>query len=111
MLADAILLSRILDSVNDHIVFCDENHMIRYMNARARTRYAGTPAQVGRSILECHNDASNAMIVEVAKRLHAGEDEVLVSDGETSRAYMRAVRDDDGRFIGYWERHETVARP
>lgn len=111
MTADATLLAHILDSVNDHIVFCDAEHVIRYMNAPALARYAGKPAEIGRSIFDCHNAESNAMIVAVAERLQAGEDEICITEGETSRAFMRAVRDADGAFIGYWERHEAVAQP
>ncbi len=107
---DATLLAQILDSVDDHIVFCDADHVIRYMNAPARARYAGKPAEVGRSIFDCHTDESNAMIVEVSERLRAGEDEVCISESETSRAYMRAVRSADGAYLGYWERHEPARR-
>jgi len=97
---------RLLDSLKDPFVFCDTTHVIRYMNQAAQKRYAGKPAEVGRSIFDCHNDESNAQIVQVTERLTLGEDEVLITDDERHRIYMRAVRDTDKTLLGYYERYE-----
>jgi len=101
-------LDHLLDSLKDPFVFCDTTHVIRYMNQAAQKRYAGKPAEVGRSIFDCHNDESNAQIVEVADRLALGEDEVLITDDEHHRIYMRAVRDADKTLLGYYERYEPA---
>jgi hypothetical protein len=37
--------------------------------------------------------------------LHAGEEERLITDNEKHRIYMRAVRDADGKGLGYYERY------
>jgi DUF438 domain-containing protein len=103
---DAQLLGLFLDSLKDAFCFCDTDHVIRYMNAAAQDRFAGRPAEIGRSIFDCHNDESNALIVEVLERFRDGETEVLVTDDEIKRAYMRAVRDAGGNVIGYYERYE-----
>ena len=100
----------LLDSLKDPYVFCDTGHVIRYMNRVARERYAGRPAEVGRSIFDCHNAQSNAQIEVVSARLQGGEDEVLISDDEDHRVYMRAVRGQDGAYLGYFERYEPPAR-
>lgn len=99
----------LLDSLKEPFVFCDGNHVIRYMNRAARTRYAGKPASVGRSIFDCHNDTSNERIRAVCARLAAGEDEVLTWEGDGQRVYTRAVRDADAQFLGYFERFELDA--
>jgi DUF438 domain-containing protein len=103
---ESALLAHILDSLLDPVVFCDTGHIIRYMNAPAVARYAGRPAAVGRSIFECHNESSNAEIARIAESFEGGVDEVLITDDEKHRAYMRAVRDDSGALLGYYERYE-----
>ena len=101
-----VRLDYLLDSLKDAFVFCDTTHVIRYMNSAARRRYAGRPAEVGRSIFDCHNEVSNEQIRSVCARLLGGEDEVLITDDEKHRIFMRAVRDGDGALIGYYERYE-----
>jgi len=103
----AVRLDYLLDSLKDAFVFCDLDHVIRYMNKAAFERYAGRPAAVGRSIFDCHNAESNAMIVSIVGRFVAGEDEVFLSDRKGERIFMRAVRDDVGALVGYYERYEV----
>jgi PAS domain-containing protein len=110
MLSDSdVRLDRLMDSLKDPFVFCDASHVIRYMNRAALERYAGRPASVGRSIFECHNEESNERIREVCALLIDGEDEVLITDDDRHRVYMRAVRDGSREFAGYYERYEPPA--
>jgi len=102
-----VRLEYLLDSMKDAFVFCDLDHFIRYMNRAAFARYSGRPAAVGRSIFDCHNEESNALIVEIVGRFIAGVDEVLLSDRKGERIFMRAVRDDAGSLVGYYERYEV----
>jgi len=101
-------LGQLLDSLKDPFVFCDTSHVIRYMNRAAIERYAGKPAEIGRSIFDCHNEESNLQIAQVADSLALGEDEVLITDDERHRVYMRAVRDAEGTLLGYYERYEPA---
>jgi DUF438 domain-containing protein len=105
------LLGVLFDSLKDPFVFVDTGHTIRYMNKAARERYRGRPAEVGRSIFDCHNENSNRTILDVFGRLKTGENEVLISDSREHRVFMRAVRDGDGNLMGYYERFEPQARP
>ena len=107
MIDSDVRLDYLLDSLKDAFVFCDLDHVIRYMNRAAFARYAGRPAAVGHSIFDCHNEESNAMIVEIVGRFIAGEDEVFLSDRKGERIFMRAVRDDAGSLVGYYERYEV----
>jgi DUF438 domain-containing protein len=101
------LLMDFLDSMKHPLVFVDTGHTIRYMNRPARDRYRARPAEVGRSIFDCHNDESNRVILAVFERLREGADEEIITDNEEHRVYMRAVRDRSGALIGYYERFEA----
>ncbi len=41
--------------------------------------------------------------------MHTSEDERLITDDEKHRIFMRAVRNDDGDVLGYYERYEPPA--
>lgn len=101
------LLRSFIDSLKHPFVFADTEHIIRYMNKVALERYKGKPAEVGRSIFDCHNQNSKRIILEVFERLKQGEDERIITDNESNRIFMRAVRDKQGNLIGYYERFEA----
>jgi DUF438 domain-containing protein len=100
------LLTLILDSWNKSFVFADTDHIIRYMNAQARQHYAKWGDVLGKSIFDCHNANSCEMIRDCFARLQNGEEEVLFTDNQKHRVYMRGVRDTKGKLIGYYERYE-----
>jgi len=108
-MADATLLAAILDSLKDPLLFADTEHVIRYMNRAAKAFYEEGAALLGRSLMDCHNPASQQIIREVLVALEAGEEERLISDTPDHRVYMRAVRDADGRLLGYYERYAPPA--
>ena len=100
------LLTLILDSWNESVVFVDTNHIIQYINAPARMHYAKWGDIIGKSIFDCHNSESCQIIRDCFTRLQNGEEEVLFADNEKHRVYMRAVRDNKSKLIGYYERYE-----
>ena len=100
------LLAAILDSLKDPIVFVGTDHVIQYVNNAAIARFKEGASLVGRSIMDCHNEDSQRRIVEIFAAMHQGEDERLITDNEKRRTFMRAVRDDEGRVVGYYERYE-----
>jgi hypothetical protein len=102
---DHALAVALLDSLKDPVLFADRDHVTRYMNAAAVEHYSEGRALIGRSLLDCHDEASNRTILEVFEALDAGETERLITDNEKWRIWMRAVRDPDGRLIGYYERY------
>ena len=106
---DAALMASILDSLEDRLVFADTGHVIRYMNRAAIAHYEDGAGLIGRSVLECHNAESRAVILEILQAMHGGEEERLITDNEEHRIYMRAVRDAGGRLVGYYERYEPPA--
>ena len=103
----ASLMAAILDSLKDPILFADTEHVTRYMNKAAVAHYAEEGEDlVGRSLLDCHNERSQQMMVEILAEMHEGLDERLITDNEKHRIFMRVVRDTNGQVLGYYERYE-----
>jgi DUF438 domain-containing protein len=105
----AEVMAAILESLKDPVLFADTGHMIRYMNKAAIAHFDDGEALVGRSLMDCHNEQSQKIIVETLVALDAGEDERLISDTAEHRIYMRAVRDSAGKVLGYYERYAPPA--
>lgn len=103
----------IVDGTPHRLVFVDNDHVIRYLNRAAEAWYYGRRGYaelVGKSLFDCHNADSRARVLELYERLRRGEDEVFVRVTPwKERATMVAVRDRDGRLLGYWERFEPPA--
>jgi DUF438 domain-containing protein len=111
MPVDSTVLCALLDSLKDPVVFADTGHTVRYINKAAEHHYKEGRTLLGRSIMDCHNAASNVVIREVFAALESGEEERLITDSPERRIYMRAVRDADGKLIGYYERYEPGVQP
>ena len=110
MSIDSAVLTAILDSLKDPVVLADTSHTVCYMNKAAEAHYKEGRTLLGRSVMDCHNPTSNAVISEVYAALENGEEERLITDSPERRIYMRAVRDANGKLIGYYERYEPKAR-
>ena len=110
-MTDATLLAAILDSLNSPILFTDTEHVTRYMNQAAMAHYEGGAGLIGQSLLDCHNERSQQIMQEVLVALQAGEEERLISEDEKEHIYMRAVRDAEGRLLGYYERYQSRIPP
>jgi PAS domain-containing protein len=108
---DETFLAAILDSLKDPILFADTEHVTRYMNRAAIAYYEGGESLIGRSLLDCHNEQSQQMMIDILAEAalvagHEGLEERLITDNEEHRIYMRMVRDADGKVLGYYERYE-----
>lgn len=102
----------ILDSIHHRLVFVDNDHVIRYLNRAARQWFyqkRGFSELVGQSIFDCHKPASREKLLELYARLQQGEEAVFVKiTKENEKASMVAVRDEQGRLLGYFERFERL---
>lgn len=106
-MTDMALLAAILDSLKDPILFADTERVTRYMNKAAIAHYEGGENLIGRSLLDCHNERSRQMMVEIlAAMQNDGIEERLITDDKEERIFMRAVRDAGGGVLGYYERYE-----
>ena len=111
----------VLEQDRAAVVLCDLSHTIVYMNPAAGARYAGRGgmALVGRSLLDCHDSKSNELIERVVSWFRVDRTHNLVytfhNEKENKDVYMVALRDEAGKLIGYYEKHEyrdreTMAR-
>lgn len=102
----------IIDQDRAAVVICDLEHTIVYMNPIAIERYAkrGGAKLIGCSLLNCHNPESNQRIKEVVEWFSESEDNNIVytfhNEKENKDVYMVALRDEDKKLIGYYEKHE-----
>lgn len=102
----------ILEQDRAAIVVCDLEHKIVYMNPAADERYKkrGGYDLVGKSLLDCHNSKSNEMIKKILDWFGESEDNNIIytfyNPKENKDVYMVALRDDDKKLIGYYEKHE-----
>jgi len=100
----------ILDAHPYPIVFVDCDHIIRYMNQMAEYHYyseRGYRDLIGKSIFECHNSQSEEKIREAIEKLKNHGNEIFLGISvKNQRIYINPVRDENGKFIGYFERFE-----
>lgn len=107
---DEDTLRLILDALPFPIVFVDAGHIIRFMNKRAKFHYyeeRGYRNLIGASIFACHNEQSKEKILAMVEKLkNHGREIFLAINEKNERVYVTPVRNEDGTFIGYFERFE-----
>lgn len=100
----------VLDQDRAPVVICDLHHTIIYMNPAAVERYKKHGDLLGSSLLDCHSPNSNGMIKRVVEWFNADNAHNIVftfrNDKENKDVYMVALRDESGKLIGYYEKHE-----
>lgn len=104
-------LVALLNSLKEPIVFVDTEHVIRFVNDFAVEKYAkrGFTNLLGNTIFDFHTERSRDAILFQYDKLINGEDErFLVVTPSNEKVFMRAVRDDNGNLLGYFERFEKV---
>ena len=104
---DNTFYESLLNSIKDPILVADTDHIVQYMNTVAIKHYEEGESLLGSNLLKCHNEESQKMMIDILTKLNNGLDEKLITDNEKYRIFMRAVRDEDGNLIGYFERYET----
>ena len=106
------MIKSVLEQDRASVVLCDLNHVIVYMNPAAIRRYEkrGGAALLGKSLLNCHNEKSNQIIEKVVAWFKENQDNNMIytyhNEKENKDVYMVALRDEDKKLIGYYEKHE-----
>jgi len=106
------LYKSVLDQDRAAIVICDTNHIIQYMNKAAIIRYdkRGGEELVGKNLLECHNPHSQELIIKILNWFMEDEQNNMIytfkNEKENKDVYMVALRDENNKVIGYYEKHE-----
>ena len=103
---DKAFLLSLLNGIKDPILFADTNHIVQYINKVAIAHYSEGEKLLKTNLLECHNEESQKMMIEILSEMQDGLEEKLITDNEKYRIFMRAVRNDKGELIGYFERYE-----
>ena len=102
------LLKSVLDQDLAPVVVCDIDDIIVYMNPSAIERYHKD--LTGKSIRDCHPPKANEQIDKVVAWFKESKDNNIIytyrNDEENKDVYMVALRDDDSKLIGYYEKHE-----
>lgn len=102
----------IIDQDLCSVVICNLEHEIIYMNPAAAVRYGkrGGASLVGQSIFGCHNKGSEELIRKVtawfAESVEHNRIYTFRNEKENKDVYMIALRDETGKLIGYYEKHE-----
>lgn len=102
----------VVDQDRCPVVICNTEHEIIYMNPTAITRYAkrGGAALVGQSIFNCHNAHTEEIIKKVVSWFwESAEHNIMYTyrnEKDNKDVYMVALRDDEKKLIGYYEKHE-----
>ena len=96
----------LLNSIKDPILVADTNHTVQYMNKAAIKHYEEGEDLLQSNLLDCHNEESQKIMIEILVEMQNGLNEKLITDNEKYRIYMRAVINESGKLIGYFERYE-----
>ena len=102
----------VLEQDKAPIVLCDLEHTIVYMNKAAANRYEnrGGYSLVGKSLMGCHSPKSQELINKVLSWFSESPYNNIIfesrNEEENKDVYMVALRDEDGKLIGYYEKHE-----
>lgn len=106
----------IIDNDKNAVVICDQNHRIIYMNPAAVKRYEkrGGASLIGENLLNCHNPRSINLIEKTLMWFRENKENNIVytsyNEKENKDVYMVALRDESGKLIGYYEKHEIRNR-
>ena len=102
------LFKSILEQDKAPVVVCDMQSTVLYMNPAAIARYHVD--LTGRSVKSCHPAAANEKIDRVLAWFGESPKNNIVytfrNDQENKDVYMVALRDAEGKLIGYYEKHE-----
>ena len=102
----------IVEQDNSAVVICNLEHEIIYMNPAAIARYEkrGGTKLIGLNLLNCHNEHSAKKIQDVISWFMESTEHnriyTFYNEKENKDVYMIALRDDAGKLIGYYEKHE-----
>lgn len=109
-----IVYKNIVDEYPSPIMVVDLKHNIRYMNKNAIKRYAhrGGANLIGQSLFACHNEHSKKLVLKAIEKLQNDHDLTIgyeyYNKKHNENLYIIAIRDENKKLIGYYERHEEV---
>lgn len=106
------LMECILDSMPTQLVFIDEECVVRYMNREAKYQnfnVLGYEDIMNKSILDCHKtEKGKQAILNMTKMFQQNTPEIQSAHptGNNELIYTVPVRDENGKYLGMYERFE-----
>lgn len=90
------------EGLNCAVTVCDKEGIVLYMNDKARQTFAKSGDMIGKSLIPCHSERSQAII---AKMLATGESNSYTIDkqGVKKMIYQTPWRDSNGDIAGLVE--------
>lgn len=105
------LFKSLIDQDETPIVICDLEHTMVYLNPVAKAYYRKYSAEelTGKNVMFCHPPAAQKAIERVVEYFSADPSHNVVytyhNDKVNKDVYMVALRDEEGKLIGYYEKH------
>ena len=101
----------IIDTDSEPLVICNLSHVIIYMNAAAYDYYHKKTGcnLMGKSLFDCHPQTARAITQVVdwfGASVNNNKIHTAYNKTQNKDFYLIALRDDDGKLIGYYEKHE-----
>ncbi len=102
----------VIDTDRAPIVLCDLDNTIIYMNPAAALKYEkrGGANLIGGNLLDCHNPHSRELIKKTIEWFEEDAEHNIIfefhNEKDNRDVYTVALRDADGKLIGYYEKHE-----
>lgn len=106
-------LKSVIDADLQPVVICNLEHTVIYMNTSAIKRYAkwGGSDLIGRNLMDCHNEDSQKKMIKCLEWFEQDTENNIVftfhHPKDNADVYVVALRDELGRLIGYYEKHES----
>lgn len=101
------MMKSLIDQEQVPVLLCDTECNVLYVNPAAVKEYRRD--LTGKNIKDCHNENSNAKIQRVINWFAASEENNVFFLYHNPKAnqdvYMVALRDDDKKLIGFYEKH------
>lgn len=110
------LMKSIVDMDRASVVICAPDHRILYLNPAAVKSYEkwGGASLTGKCLLDCHNGKSGEQIRKVVAWFQESPKNNMIhtfyNEKQEKDVYMVALRDETGKLIGYYEKHEYRTR-
>ena len=104
------MFKSVLDQERASVVLCNLEHEIVYMNPASQKNYAKWGYLIGKNLLDCHNSDSQEKIKKVVAWFLESEANNMIhtfkNEKQNKDVYMVALRDENKKLIGYYEKHE-----
>ncbi|CUT07442.1 PAS domain S-box-containing protein [Candidatus Kryptonium thompsonii] len=104
-LVDKDLLFKILDAIDEGIIFVDEEGRMLYMNKSAeKYRNIKNEERLGTPVVMCHPESIHSKVLEVLENFKKGivtkRHKIVHANGRYYENIYNVVHDDNGKYIG-----------